>query len=135
MSTLSALQRRVDDVVERADTLLVERLRREQAELEHADAAQRRADAAKAREDAERKRQIQATYADAFVALGSEVPLPLDDERPVDFRDRLFDRLRRRFATEPRMGGYACRWWYAGDERHRTAFARRRTAGRRAAKH
>jgi len=37
-----------------------------------------------------------AAYADSFRSLNAEVPLPLDDESPLQFRCRLYDRLRRK---------------------------------------
>jgi hypothetical protein len=69
-----------------------------------AEEAQARADAAdrmmaereRAREDAERKREIQVRYADAFASHGSLVPAPVDDERPGQYRKRLFDSLQRK---------------------------------------
>jgi hypothetical protein len=105
MSTMSALQRRVDDVVERADTLLVERLKREQAQLERADAAQRRADAAKAREDADECRQVAAKYDGSFIGFGLETAMARDGEDPHAYRCRLFRRLLRRMADDHELQG------------------------------
>jgi hypothetical protein len=53
-----------------------------------------------ARDNAEARRQIQATYADAFASFGTEVPAPVDDEAPSAFRKRLFNRLARRLAPD-----------------------------------
>jgi hypothetical protein len=67
-------------------------------EAQHrADAAERMmAERERAREDAESRREIQARYADAFSAFGSQAPAPVDDERPGQYRKRLFDSLQRK---------------------------------------
>ena len=70
-----------------------------------AEEAQARAEAAermmaerqRAREDAERRREYQVRYADAFAAFGSLPPAPVEDERPGEYRARLFEHLRRRW--------------------------------------
>ena len=49
-----------------------------------------------ARADADRRREIQARYSDAFNAHGTLVPAPVDDERPGQYRQRLFNSLQRK---------------------------------------
>jgi hypothetical protein len=79
---MSAIQAKFDDTLSRADDLLRERLRREEAELARADAASADAARAKARDDAEKRRQIASTYDDAFRSFGTTVPEAVDDESP-----------------------------------------------------
>lgn len=93
---MSTAQAKLDSAFDRLDAIINRRVREEEAALTRDDAA--RADAArvKASRDSERRVEIASRYAPAFLAHNVEVPMPLDDERPVDFRDRLFDRLRHR---------------------------------------
>jgi hypothetical protein len=98
MANLSFLQARVDAMSDRMDSILSQHERRERQRLAEEDAEQERAAAEKARWTAERKREIQASYADSFNALGSECPMPADDETPGRFRRKLYDRLRRKLA-------------------------------------
>jgi hypothetical protein len=93
---MSALQRRLDSTLERFDDILVERLRREKAALERQDAERMMADAAQARADSERRREYQARYDPAFAAFGVQTPQPIADERPGQYRRRLFEHLQRR---------------------------------------
>ena len=95
MST-AVLQHRVDSATARLDNLVAQHERRELRRAEAEDAERDRLAAEKARRHAERKREIMATYADAFRSLNAEVPLPLDDELPGQFRCRSYDRLRRK---------------------------------------
>jgi hypothetical protein len=93
---MSAVQARFDETLSRADDLLRERLRREQAELERQDAEREREAVEKARADSERRRQIAERYDPAFQSFGTETPAPRDDESPFAFRRRLFARLVRK---------------------------------------
>jgi hypothetical protein len=97
---MSAVQERFNATLSRADDLLVERLRREEAELARADAARADAARAKARDDAEKRRQIASTYDDAFRSFGTTVPEAADDESPAAYRRRLFNRLARKLAAD-----------------------------------
>ncbi len=90
---MSALQSRYDETMSRADGLLREKLRREEAELAQQDAEREREAADRARRYAERRREIQAAYSDSFASFGTEVPAPVDDELPSEYRRRLFTRL------------------------------------------
>jgi hypothetical protein len=93
---MSAVQQRIDATISRLDAMLDQRVRREEAEQARADASLEDARRAKMRQAAEQRREIQATYADAYRAFGTEVPVPVDDEAPMAFRKRLFNRLARR---------------------------------------
>ena len=78
----------------RLASMIEARCSREEQEA-RADAAERmQAERERAREDAERRREIQVRYADAFSAHGSQVPAPVDDERPGAYRKRLFNSCR-----------------------------------------
>lgn len=79
-----------------ADDLLPQRLKREAEALERADAERIIAARARQRDSAEKRREIQATYADAFGSFGTEVPAPVDDEPPSRYRAGFFNRLVRR---------------------------------------
>ena len=68
---MSALQNRFDDTLSRADALLRERLRREEAELARQDASLEEARRVRAREHAEARRQIAGVYDDAFRSFGT----------------------------------------------------------------
>jgi hypothetical protein len=96
ISTMAALQNRLDETLSRADEVLRERLKREIAAQEAEDAA--RADEAreKARADAEKRRQIAAKFDDAFRSFSVETPQARDDESPGAYRRRLFSRLQRK---------------------------------------
>ena len=91
---------RFENTMARMDSVLDQRLRREEQEL--AAEAQRRADAAraKARDDAERRRLIAERYDDSFRSFGTEVPAAVDDEAPAAYRRRLFNRLARKLAPD-----------------------------------
>jgi hypothetical protein len=99
MSTSSAMAR-LDSALNRFDDVLAERLRREKAAMEREDAAREDARRVKMRADADERREIQATYADAFQSFGTETPAPVDDEPPSRYRARLFNRLARRLAPD-----------------------------------
>jgi hypothetical protein len=96
ISTMAALQNRLDETLSRADEVLRERLKREIAAQEADDAA--RADEAreKARADAEKRRMVAAKFDDAFRAFSVETPQARDDESPGQYRRRLFSRLQRK---------------------------------------
>jgi hypothetical protein len=96
LSTMSALQTRLDTTLSRADEVLRERLKREIAAQQAEDAE--RADEAreKARADAEKRRMVAAKFDDAFRAFSVETPQARDDESPGQYRRRLFSRLQRK---------------------------------------
>jgi hypothetical protein len=91
---MASLQEKMD----RLDSLIDRKLASEEAEQRRADATLEEARRQRQRAHAEERRQIQATYADAFQSFGTEVPMPIDDEAPLAFRKRLFDRLVRKLA-------------------------------------
>jgi hypothetical protein len=93
---MSAFQAKMD----RLDALLDQRLRREEAEQARADASLEDARRQRQRANAEARREIQATYADAYRSFGTEVPAPVDDESPTAFRKRLFNRLARKLPPD-----------------------------------
>lgn len=95
----SSVQARFDQTLSRADDLLRQRLRREEAELEAEAVAREDARRQRQRDNAEACRQIQARYADAFRSFDAEVPLPTDGEASTAFRKRMFNRLARRLAS------------------------------------
>jgi hypothetical protein len=99
MSTSSAMAR-LDSALSRFDDVLAERLRREKVAMERQDAERGDARRVKMRADADERREIQATYADAFQSFGTETPAPADDEPPARYRARLFNRLARRLASD-----------------------------------
>jgi hypothetical protein len=92
---VSALQAKMD----RLDALLDRKLADREAEQARADASLEDARRQRQRANAEARREIQATYADAYRSFGTEVPAPVDDESPAAFRKRLFNRLARRLPS------------------------------------
>jgi hypothetical protein len=100
MAGLAYVQARVDAASDRLDNIISQQERRERQRLAEESAEQERAAAEKARWASERKRQIQASYADAFTALGSECPMSVDDETPGRFRRKLYDALRHKLAPD-----------------------------------
>jgi hypothetical protein len=102
---MSALQSKLDDTLSRADDLLRERLRREKAALEAEDAERADEARAQARADAHRNREIGEIYDDAFRAFGVTTPEPADDERPRQYRRRLYERLRRKLPSSHDLAG------------------------------
>jgi hypothetical protein len=92
----SALQSKMD----RLDALLDRRLADQEAEQVRADASLEEARRQRQRVNSEERREIQAVYADAYRSFGTEVPAPVDDEAPMAFRRRLFNRLARRLAPD-----------------------------------
>jgi hypothetical protein len=103
--------------MERLDRIINRRVGEEEAALKRADADLEVARRAKMRQAAEQRREIQAVYADAFAAFGTEVPAPVDDEPVAMYRARLFNRLVRRLpqitngrAPEPTTFRLAQRW-------------------------
>ena len=96
----SNAQAKFDETLARLDSVLDGQVRRVEV-LEAAQNAEREAARAqRMRDNAEARRQIQATYADAFAAFGNEPPAPIDDEAPVAYRRRLFNRLARKLAPD-----------------------------------
>src|SRR6478736_9589939 len=95
MSTMSALQAKMD----RLDALLDRKMADREAEQARADASLEDARRQRQRANAEARREIQATYVDAYRSFGTEVPAPVDDEAPSAFRKRLFNRLARRLPS------------------------------------
>ena len=93
---MASAQQKFDETLSRADTILAERLRREEAELEKQDAERMMAARTRQRENADARRQISERYDDAFASFGTEVPAPVDDEPVSRYRARLFNRLVRR---------------------------------------
>jgi hypothetical protein len=88
-SELEAAERRLARMVNRRADLEEEQAR--------ADAVARERElVAQVRDAAERRRQYQARYADAFAAFGSQPPAPIEDERPGQYRQRLYEHLRRK---------------------------------------
>ena len=100
---MSTAQAKLDSAFDRLDAIINRRVREEEAALKREDAA--RADAARMRASrhAEQRMEIASRYADAYRAFGVEVPMPVDNERPVDFRDRLWNRLRTKLASSHPM--------------------------------
>jgi hypothetical protein len=92
---VSALQAKMD----RLDALLDRKLADREAEQARADASLEDARRQRQRANAEARREIQAGYADAYRSFGTEVPAPVDDESPMSFRKRLFNRLARRLPS------------------------------------
>jgi hypothetical protein len=91
--------------IERLDRIINRRADEEEAALKRADASLEEARRQRQRANAEARRQIQATYADAFAAFGSEPPAAIDDEAPTAYRKRLFNRLARRLPTGHDLAG------------------------------
>jgi hypothetical protein len=87
---------RLEATMARLDSVLDQRVRREElAEAEEArarEAARRQ----RQRDNAESRRVIAETYADAYASFGTEVPAPTDDEAPSAYRRRLYNRLARK---------------------------------------
>jgi hypothetical protein len=77
---------------------------RRAAQVRADDAARMMAAREQARADADLRREYQARYADAFASHGTLVPAPVDDERPGQYRQRLFDSLQRKIASVSRTG-------------------------------
>jgi hypothetical protein len=92
-------QSKIDATISRLDAMLDQRLRSEEAEQARADASLEDARRQRQRANAEARRVIQAVYADAYRSFGTEVPAPVDDESPMSFRKRLFNRLARRLPS------------------------------------
>ena len=92
MSMTSELQR----AEKRLAAMIDRRADAEEAQARADAAARMMAEREQARADSERRREIQVRYADAFASHGSLVPAPVDDERPGQYRKRLFDALQRK---------------------------------------
>jgi hypothetical protein len=95
----SPAQARIDASMARLDSILDQRLRREEQELAADNADREAARRQRQRDNAEQRRQIQVTYADAFASFGTDVPAPADDEGPSAYRRRLYNRLARRLPS------------------------------------
>jgi hypothetical protein len=98
MST--AAQQKFDQTLSRLDSALDSQLRRVEKVEARIDAEREAARAQRMRDNAEQRREIQATYADAYRSFGTEVPMPVDDEPVAAFRKRLFNRLARKLAPD-----------------------------------
>ena len=100
MSLINETLARADSSTHRLQQMLDKYARddeaREQARLVERD----REAAERTRRHNERKREYQTIYNDSFVAFGSEAPMPHEDETSLEFRCRLFDRLRRRLPPD-----------------------------------
>jgi hypothetical protein len=116
MSSMSALNSRLDGTLARADDILAAKLRREKDRLEREIAEEQEAARDQARADAWRNREIGAFYDDAFRSFGVETPPPVDDERPGNYRHRLYERLRRKLPNHHSLADVR------GDELHGVAF-------------
>jgi hypothetical protein len=96
---MASAQARFDETLARIDSVLDRSVRRVEAIEERQDAEREDARRQRQRNNAEQRREMQATYADAFQSFGTEVPMPVDDEAPSRYRARLFNRLARRLAS------------------------------------
>jgi hypothetical protein len=86
----------LSETLKRLDAIVTRRVRDEEAALRRADADLEIARRQRQKAHAEQRREIQATYAPAFQSFGTEVPQAIDDEHPMAFRKRLYNRLARR---------------------------------------
>jgi hypothetical protein len=86
----------LSETLKRLDAIVTRRVSDEEAALRRADADLEIARRQRQKAHAEQRREIQATYAPAFQSFGTEVPQAIDDEHPMAFRKRLFNRLARR---------------------------------------
>ena len=93
---MATAQNRLESTMARLDSVLDQRLRREEQELARQDASLEEARRQRQRANAEERRQIAEVYDDAFRWFGTTVPEPADDEAPSRYRARLFNRLVRR---------------------------------------
>jgi hypothetical protein len=93
------VQTRISRSTARIDNLLADIERREREREAREDAARMRADAAQARADAERTREIQVRYDSAFRAFGVQTPPAVEGERPGQYRQRLYEGLRRKLPS------------------------------------
>jgi hypothetical protein len=93
---MSDVQHRINSTLSRVDQVLAEQTRREIERLTAEDAAEARAAAEQAKADALRRMEVAEKYDAAFAAFGERCPQPAADERPGQFRKRLFENLRRR---------------------------------------
>jgi hypothetical protein len=90
---------RIDASMERLDSILDQRLQREEQALA-ADNAEREASRRqRQRDNAEQRRMIATAYDDAFRSFGTAVPEPADDESPSAYRRRLYNRLARKLPS------------------------------------
>jgi hypothetical protein len=99
----SSVQARFDETLSRADAVLRQRVQREEAALAAENADLEAARRVKAHRNAERCREHQARYVDAFESFGVHAPPPIDGERSVDYRDRLWNRLIRKLPPTHEM--------------------------------
>jgi hypothetical protein len=86
--------------INRLDALLDQRLKREEAEQARADASLEEARRAKMHQAAEQRREIAARYDSAYQSFGTTVPEAVDDESPMAYRRRLFNRLARKLSPD-----------------------------------
>jgi hypothetical protein len=90
---------RLEATMARLDSVLDQRVRREEAELAAESIEREAARRQRQRDYAESRRVIAETYADAYASFGTEVPAPADDEAPSGYRRRLYNRLARKLPT------------------------------------
>ena len=99
----SAVQQRFDDTLSRLDGVLDSQVRRIEA-VEATQAAEREeARRVRMRDAMYERTEIGSRYADAFLAFGTEVPAPVDDEAPSRYRARLYNRLARRLPPDHKL--------------------------------
>jgi hypothetical protein len=116
-SRIKALDERVT-INQRADSaiasnlgILADRMSRAQDRATYREyrdfAAERVQEAAEARErarrDAENCRKHQVAYSDSFASFGVQAPAPVSDERPGDYRRRLFANLQARLSPRSKL--------------------------------
>lgn len=100
---MASAQQKYDATLSRIDAVLDATASRLEAADQHAALEADFARAQRARDAAEARREIQATYSDAYRSFGSECPTSVDDELPSAYRRRLFERLRRKLPSGHRL--------------------------------
>ena len=104
-SQLEFLNRRVEGVASRVDSLLDRQLRDREAAQARADAEMEEAKRKRARYFAEGCREVQVRYDSAFSAFGTQTPQAVDDEHPERYRSRLLGRLVRKLPPDSKWSG------------------------------
>ena len=94
---------RLDSTLSRLDTVLDQQASRLEAMEARAALERDFARAQRMRDAAEARREIQATYSDAYRSFGNECPSPIDDEAPSAYRRRLFNRLARKLPPDHKL--------------------------------
>ena len=100
---MSTATNRIDSTLSRLDAVLDQQASRLEAMEARAALERDFARAQRMRDAAEARREIQATYSDAYRSFGTEVPAPVDDESPSAYRKRLFNRLTRRLPPNHKL--------------------------------